>query len=371
MSRSSRRNHESQIDPFNAGEPIMPWDDPSAMHDEECVFSDDALSATGGYQAPAKRSSNYDAPSIDENPARSSSAAKPTAASGHAATDGPVVEAEPTPATGRASSGSSSGKRHPKPPVSQRKSAARSRGAAAPAPARKRKGRIGCIVAAFLVVCFLLPIVMGIGSCVSDVMEDIFDDSSSYDYEYSYSSDFDYVAAENACQALLEDRVAAVDENDTALVTLLSTDFSTRLKTYLGYTAEELGLDADAYARWLISGFSSDEISAYCYSDGTGTGYITGTAYEEYSLVSDFYDVLYDYLDEEDLNGNYEDNGQGDPLTDEQKAHVAELLAQVQAGAETTTVYSGSIDLSSSGNVWSVDEDSFVQELAYALGASY
>ena len=31
--RFSRRG-ESQIDPFNAGEPILPWDDPDALADE-------------------------------------------------------------------------------------------------------------------------------------------------------------------------------------------------------------------------------------------------------------------------------------------------------------------------------------------------
>lgn len=41
---------DSNIDPFNAGEPILPWNDSAQLHDEDgCVFDDQP------YNAPSKR----------------------------------------------------------------------------------------------------------------------------------------------------------------------------------------------------------------------------------------------------------------------------------------------------------------------------
>ena len=77
------RADDSQVDPFNAGDPVMPGDEPWA--DDEPDPDEDAFEAEnyephgeeGGtphkagddYRAPTKRGRAYDAPSIDEEAA--------------------------------------------------------------------------------------------------------------------------------------------------------------------------------------------------------------------------------------------------------------------------------------------------------------
>ena len=58
------RHHDSNIDPFNAGEPIMPEDtQPSDFLGDACSFADK------DYSAPRKRPDAYRAPT-DNSPAR-------------------------------------------------------------------------------------------------------------------------------------------------------------------------------------------------------------------------------------------------------------------------------------------------------------
>lgn len=64
---------DSNIDPFNAGEPILPWNDSAQLHDEDgCVFDDQP------YNAPSKRQDDYEAPasSADQAPKETSRGSK-------------------------------------------------------------------------------------------------------------------------------------------------------------------------------------------------------------------------------------------------------------------------------------------------------
>ena len=69
------RSDESQVDPFNAGEPEMPGGEPDFLaEDDEPEVEYAAHGEPGGtphkpednYQAPVARGHDYDAPSIDE-----------------------------------------------------------------------------------------------------------------------------------------------------------------------------------------------------------------------------------------------------------------------------------------------------------------
>ena len=70
---------DSQIDPFNAGDPIMPGDEPEWLDEEPADVEEPAYAPHGeesgephkvsdNYQAPTTRDHGYDAPSIEEAP---------------------------------------------------------------------------------------------------------------------------------------------------------------------------------------------------------------------------------------------------------------------------------------------------------------
>lgn len=79
---------DSQIDPFNAGDPVMPGDEPEWLAEEGA--EDEVSYAPHGekdgvphkpednYQAPVTRSRDYDAPSTDETGAAPSAAGTPS-----------------------------------------------------------------------------------------------------------------------------------------------------------------------------------------------------------------------------------------------------------------------------------------------------
>lgn len=79
---------DSQIDPFNAGDPVMPGDEPEWLAEEG--VEDEVSYAPHGeksgvphkpednYQAPVTRSHDYDAPSTDETGAAPSGAGTPS-----------------------------------------------------------------------------------------------------------------------------------------------------------------------------------------------------------------------------------------------------------------------------------------------------
>ena len=79
---------DSQIDPFNAGDPVMPGDEPEWLAEEG--GEDEVSYAPHGekdgvphkpednYQAPVTRSRDYDAPSTDETDAAPSGAGTPS-----------------------------------------------------------------------------------------------------------------------------------------------------------------------------------------------------------------------------------------------------------------------------------------------------
>lgn len=61
-----RSKHDTQVDPFNAGEPTLPWDEPDAPdlladrhHAEDCAFGEEP------YTSPTKMRDNYSAPDSD------------------------------------------------------------------------------------------------------------------------------------------------------------------------------------------------------------------------------------------------------------------------------------------------------------------
>ena len=243
---------DSQIDPFNAGDPVMPGDEPEWL-DEEPADEDAGLGGNedargheepdyaphgeqGGephkrddnYQAPTTRRRDYDAPSTEDAPAH---------------------------------------------------------GGARPAAAGRRGGR-GCmvlIVSAVLVVVALggafADWVATEGPSLSDDIDALLDDDGITFDDYVSDGDADWrdtadeldraagEAVEQRLDGLLADP-AAGPLHDRAAAYL-----DEELQSWEGYTAAELGIDADAWATWALTGATYELSSVYAYDDGTGSAY--------------------------------------------------------------------------------------------------
>lgn len=343
------RADDSQVDPFNAGDPVMPGDEPWA--DDEPDPDEDAFEAEnyephgeeGGtphkagddYRAPTKRGRAYDAPSIDE---------------------------EAAPGGGR-----------PLGPEWQR-AADEARGGAR----RRGRERSGCIVA--LVVALILFSSLGglVMSCVSTVGEGIstgigsvldgdgvsFDDYVSDDEETDWHDTAD--KSDLAAGREVERRI------DALLADPSSGELHERVASYLdgelaereGYTAAQLGIDADAWATWVLSGVSWELSSVYTYDDGTGSAYFDMTSPDVSAVIDE--SGISSYLIDHDLSIW---SGQGTTqLTDAQRAEVRALWeAAMEQSEETSDSFLG-VELIRVDGVWTVDEATLWDALDSGLG---
>ena len=319
--------YEQQVDPFNAGEPVMPWDDPSALHDEGCE-----LPADSGYTAEEKPRDDYRAPERpaahrDERPAE-------------------VTTVDNSPTAG--------------------KSAKRP---AAPS------GKPGCIRGVYMAVMLVILVMIlfsALGSCVSDVF------MSAVDNEMSDSNhaalDYSQEQADADEQAIADAVAARMDKlaDDPTVIEMAKQGLDEKLESYVGYTAEELGIDADAYAAWFLSQMSYQISYAYSYDDGTGAASLEITSPLAYKIASDFYSETSDYLMANKLYGSYGDGGGAEaaPLTSEQQNQMRGFFANVLAATEPSEDGYMNVAASKDDNgTWQLDEQDIQDELSYLLGA--
>ena len=94
-----------------------------------------------------------------------------------------------------------------------------------------------------------------------------------------------------------------------------------------GYTAAELGIDADAWATWALGSVSYEISSVYAYDDGTGSAYLNAEAYGLSSMISDADTDLSSYLHDRGLR--VQEGEEPAQLSEEQRAEVAELCDDV------------------------------------------
>ena len=342
----SYRPEDEQVNPFNAGEPTLPWEEPEPLGGEEPPDEHDtydepeyvAHGEKGGtphkgednYQAPTTRGHDYDAPSID----------------GHAEPGPKRKAARPPRRTARP-------------------------GGQAPAPPEATSGQRGrnrgCLIALIVVIIAFSGLGGAVVSCVSllgesaiDGVGAIFEDDSGYDdlEDDSDSDDFEIEHEESEGQ---DDAAAAAVEG--ALTYALSSPESGALYEQLvsfmdekiseidGYTTSELGIDAGTWASWAIQNTSLSIDSVYTYDDGTGTVYVSGSAPDANSFMWALSDEYFGYLIDEGV-------GYGEPLSAENVAYVqdvfANMLESYQLG-EGDVVYCG-IDVTRQGDEWVVDD---------------
>lgn len=350
--------HDEQIDPFNAGEPALPWDDPSTAHEtegEDCAFSDEP------YDGPTKKRDHYDAPS---NRASKSKPSRKRSSSNSSPVDnlhdlfGEVLDSM----TDEGDSGDA-----PSPyEVGAHTAKSRATNKAVKQGKKKKSTALTVIKWVFFAIILtnLIPILIGASSIL---IEDIFGPDEAYEYVYdgpdeSNFSDDD--TEEKACRDALNSAFDRTVMSDGLAYPMLVQSLNESLMNDLGYTPEELGIDPNTYASWFLAYLDFDISSVYVYDDGTASAYFDAWGPKDYDVQSKALDVIYEYLDAEGLLSS----GEPTPLSPTQQAAVNELFNHVLDEAVTDDNSFLSIELERVDGTWTIDEDELAEELTYALG---
>lgn len=178
------------------------------------------------------------------------------------------------------------------------------------------------------------------------------DDGSAGDLFGSTSS------GESACLELVEERMAGlVSDDDTHELVVEQFDEAMVLTT--GFTAEELGIDADEFADWYLSEFWYDlDEAAYAHDASEGVSVVTFyVAFPDISEVKWFGEDVYAYLGGQHVWGDLDQE-----LDEAQLAYVDRpyqaMLTNFDTRSHLMTVYFERVD-----GEWTFDEDAWTEEL--------
>lgn len=347
-SRWLPRPQDSQVDPFNAGEPELPGGEPEPLLEPEELGEQVEYAAHGdptgtphkpgdNYQAPTTRGHSYDAPTIDEPHQKPSRRAR----------------------TSRSSSSSQeTGK------VQQRTE-------------RDRRIVTRVIVILIILVSFGTSIVScaaslvgraveGAGEVVGDLGDALFDNGSEgWDNaeveDYLPEQSDDDLAAAGALEERLDALLASTESGP--LHERIAAYFEGKCLEVDGYSASELGIDAGALASLVLAGASSEAGYAYVYDDGTASAYANIASLDSSALFWEIHDTYGEYLLENALWGR--DNTMP---TEEQRAHVAALVDEVLATYDETHSYTYAFELELVDGTWVVDEGDLDDSLEMIFG---
>ena len=321
--------YEPQVDPFNAGEPVMPWDDPEALHDDDSCD----LPADGSYTADEKPRDDYRAP---ERPTTQRKT--------------PAVPQRKTP------------------PASQRKAQPTGNTQKQPSVPNGKSGRQRVFHKTLVLMVALVILINIFGSCASDVFDTSDGEATSSDNTALDYSQEQMNADEQVIYDAITDRMDGLTDDSDAVATARQ-GLDKKLKSYVGYTSEELGIDADAYAAWFFSQMSYHVDYAYTYDEETGSTSVEITSPLAYQIASDFYDKASDYLMSNQLYGSYDDNAEAAPLTSEQQDQMRGFFADVLAATvPDDNGYMVIAAIKDADGTWQLSEQAIQGELDYLLG---
>ena len=353
MAWKSHPCDDSQIDPFNAPDPVMPSEEPSL--DAPDVSAADASSTRAAHVSRSKHRDRHvwhrSAPS---------------------ATNDAPARADVPAGTGKGHSAKAAS--NDAPPRSPRRSTKRSH----------------CLIYLIVIIVIFSAVVGPLFSACSTALDDAFDtlfdsdsDTASYstdDRDYYSSPDYETelqleqdVADEARAQT--EDRLNSLIAGDEAALDLLETDFKEAFETYFQFTPEEAGIDAREVARWALSNFSYGTLDAngYVYSADDGTYEVEASVYFDTELP-DIDDVAYDLRRKSPRALWYADNKR-DAMTPELQEELRTDLQETlddytgeRSSRSASLSFSGTAQADGSEVKLAIDEEDWQFELSWMLG---
>lgn len=331
---------DSNIDPFNAGEPILPWQDPeSEIHDADKEHK--------AYEAPHHGDSTSEPP-FDQDPGSLSSDA-----------------------------GS------PKAPRARRRSTdSLKREAARRARAQKADGKAAGPVARrffkLILGIWLLFFLLSIGSSVVSCTAELFTPSVPDDpfdvpaHDDAPAFEEDDGSPEAQCLQLASTRMEHLmlpeSPEHAAVAERIATAFAQRVETDFDRTPDELGIDPSIVAEWVISSliYESSDVYAFPQSDNPyASAYFDVESCSMMTMYYEFQSDLYDYLREQGLY--LLDIKQGQTLADTQQTDIAGILQAAMVETESRES-SMCVRLTLQDGAWTIDEANFERYCDYVFG---
>ena len=187
-------------------------------------------------------------------------------------------------------------------------------------------------------------------------------DDTLFDWSVGEDVDYEEWTACGECVNTLYDRLSTLSD-DEELHAYLVEEFNDRLESEAHYDAEELGIDADAFADWYLANmwYITYSVSANDYSAEIDL-YMMDVDYDDWW---DFGDEVEAYLDEQDVSYY-----SGQALTDAQKEHIQGLYDDFIANYDLEDPDEYTIltfEFSEEDGEWVLDEDTYQSEMEYAL----
>lgn len=344
-----RKEHDAQVDPFTAGEPTLPWDEPGVFDGLFDGVEPEACALDGNpYDGPTKTRDDYEAPSADDTADDSQ----------------------------REQSPSLSESRERKRQMQAERTAARRAAKAAPKDKRGPSplGKIVRAIVIFVVLANLLPALLhGIGSLFSDLTSETDSpeftepEAPSYDgRDPSPGIDMDSLDDnERACVQICDAYLQAIASEQSPERTAIIDGLNQSMMETTGYTCEELGIDTNAYADWALSNFSYQIDSCFAHTDeGTASLYLYAWGPDLLDMRATLRQSVYSYISELDTD----EAGAKRPLAENEQAHVRELFAEAIENAEMGSESFLGLQLTLEDGTWVLDLEQVQYQLGIPLG---
>ena len=288
---------DSNIDPFNAGEPVSPWQDPeSETRDDE------------GQEA-------YGAPHHGDS--------------------------TPKPPIGQMTGFASNNANGPKEPRTRRRSAdslkrEMARQARAQRTRNKTPGSIARRIFKLILGILILFLLLSTGSSIASCAASLFTPSAPNEPYDIPAFEEDEDSPEAQCLLLantrMEHLLLAGTPEHAAVADRIAAAFTQRIENDFDLTPDELGVNPAIVAEWVIGSLIYKGVDTHAFpeaNDPYASVYFDVEACSMMTMYYEFQSDLYDYLSEQGLY--LLDIKQGKELADAQKTDIADILQAAMA----------------------------------------
>lgn len=324
---------DSNIDPFNAGEPVSPWQDPeSETRDDE------------GQEA-------YGAPHHGDS--------------------------TPKPPIGQMTGFASNNANGPKEPRTRRRSAdslkrEMARQARAQRTRNKTPGSIARRIFKLILGILILFLLLSTGSSIASCAASLFTPSAPNEPYDIPAFEEDEDSPEAQCLLLantrMEHLLLAGTPEHAAVADRIAAAFTQRIENDFDLTPDELGVNPAIVAEWVIGSLIYKGVDTHAFpeaDDPYASVYFDVEACSMMTMYYEFQSDLYDYLSEQGLY--LLDIKQGKELADAQKTDIADILqaAMAETGSRESSMR---VRLTLQDDTWKIDEADFEHYCDYIFG---